>query len=139
MGAKVVLRLSIAVFAVAAASPALAQEGGETGGVIVGVAVDSIYGAPLRGAIIRVGETGSSGISDNAGRFRITGVPRGSHRVQVVHPLLDTLRLALRTTPRDFGDSTDPVGRDGRSREVPGRGSVDRVGDGGGIRDRRGY
>ena len=109
MGAKVVLRLSIAVFAVAAASPALAQEGGETGGVIVGVAVDSIYGAPLRGAIIRVGETGSSGISDNAGRFRITGVPRGSHRVQVVHPLLDTLRLALRTTPRDFGDSTELV------------------------------
>ena len=80
-----------------------------TGGVIVGIAIDSIYGAPLRGAIIHVGETGISGTTDSSGYYRIAGVPRGQHRLLVTHPLLDTLRLALRTIPRDFGDSTEII------------------------------
>jgi hypothetical protein len=102
-------KLILAASALLAAVPAYAQQPGEAGGIVVGIAVDSIYGAPLRGAIIRVAETGASATTDSAGRFRITGVPRGRHRVEVIHPLLDTLRLALRTVPREFGDSTEVV------------------------------
>ena len=101
--------LSSTALAITAAQAAFAQQTPDAGRVIVGIAVDSVYGRALRNAMVRIGETGVSGVSDSSGRFRITGIPAGQHRVQVIHPLLDTLRLLLRTTPREFGDSTSLV------------------------------
>lgn len=88
------------------AMPAGAQQGAHSSRVLFGLVVDSVYGGPLRGATVRVGETGVTATTDSAGRYRLTGIPAGHHRIDIVHPLLDTLRLALRTTPREFGDST---------------------------------
>ncbi len=77
----------------------------QSGSVISGFAVDSIRGAALSGAIVRVAGTELTATSDGAGRFKIAGVPAGKHRLEVVHPLLDTLRLALRTIPRETNGS----------------------------------
>ena len=104
------MRVTVAARAIALililALPADGQQAPDSGRVVFGITIDSINGRPLRDAIVRVGESGAAATSDSLGRFRITGVPAGSNRIHVIHPLLDTLRIALRTTPREFGDST---------------------------------
>ena len=66
-------------------------------GVIDGIAVDSLHRDVLRGAFLTVEGSSASAFSDSSGRFRIDSVPPGSHRIEVVHPLLDSLGIRLRT------------------------------------------
>ena len=82
------------------AVPLNGQEVARPAGVVAGVTIDSIHGGPLEGAIVRIAETNIHSTSDSLGRFVLTGVPRGAYRLELVHPLLDTLRLAIRTTAR---------------------------------------
>lgn len=67
--------------------------------VIEGLALDSLHQGYLRGATIMVEGASVLGISDSLGRFRIDNVPPGVRRVDIVHPLLDTLGIALQTAP----------------------------------------
>ncbi|MEO5903177.1 MAG: carboxypeptidase regulatory-like domain-containing protein [Gemmatimonadaceae bacterium] len=69
---------------------------------ISGVAVDSVRGGYLRGAIVSVSGTILSAITDSSGRFRIDGVPAGKRYLEVMHPLLDSLSLIVRSPEREL-------------------------------------
>src|SRR5687768_1555800 len=76
--------------------------------VITGVAVDSLRGGYLRGAIVAVSGTTLSGMTDSAGRFRVDSVPPGTRYLEVMHPLLDSIALTVRSPIRvlSAGDTT---------------------------------
>jgi len=67
-----------------------------------GVAMDSIHGEPLVGALIQVEGTGRIGATDSLGRFLIDSIKPGSYRLLVDHPLLDTLGITLVLAPMTF-------------------------------------
>lgn len=67
-----------------------------------GVAVDSLRGGLLAGAMLRVTGTTRVGVTDSLGRFHIDSVPAGSHAVELFHGLLDTLGVRVRTEPLTF-------------------------------------
>jgi hypothetical protein len=71
-------------------------------GVIEGVAVDSIHNAALGDALVTVRGTERSAITDSQGRFRIDSVPPGSWELELSHPTLDTIGVAVRTQPLQF-------------------------------------
>jgi len=72
--------------------------------ILTGVAVDSIRGGFLRGASVFVSGTALSATTDSSGRFRIEGIPSGTRTMEIQHPLLDSLGIALTTTPKSFGE-----------------------------------
>jgi hypothetical protein len=86
------------------ATPAIlsAQATSQAPATITGVAVDSVRGGYLRGAIVSVSGTTLSGMTDSLGRFRIDSVPAGSRYLEVMHPLLDSLSLVVRSPQRDI-------------------------------------
>ncbi|HEY2027418.1 MAG TPA: carboxypeptidase regulatory-like domain-containing protein [Gemmatimonadaceae bacterium] len=67
-----------------------------------GVAMDSVHGEPLVGALVQVEGTARMAVTDSLGRFLIDSVVPGPHRVLVDHPMLDTLGIALMTPPFNF-------------------------------------
>lgn len=69
--------------------------------------MDSIRGGYLQGAVVFIGGTTLSAVTNSAGRFRIDNVPAGTRVIEVQHPLLDTLAISLVTKPQTFvpGDS----------------------------------
>ena len=67
-----------------------------------GVAMDSLHGEPLAGALIQVEGTGRLGATDSLGRFLVDSILPGSYRLVVDHPLLDTLGIALVSPPMTF-------------------------------------
>jgi hypothetical protein len=69
---------------------------------ITGVAVDSVRGGYLRGATVIVNGTARSATTDSLGRFRIDSVPPGAHYLEVMHPLLDSLSLSVRSPSREL-------------------------------------
>jgi hypothetical protein len=73
-----------------------------TTGILQGVAIDSLHGEPLVGAIIQVEGTARLGASDSLGRFLIDSVPPGDYRLIVDHPLIDTLGISLVTPVMKF-------------------------------------
>lgn len=68
-----------------------------------GFVIDSIHGEPLTSASVMIEGTGRQGITDKNGHYRIDSIPPGKHRVVVLHPLLDTLGLVMRTPEYAFG------------------------------------
>ncbi len=77
-------------------------------GMIDGIAIDSIRGGVLRDAVILLSGTSFSAVTDSAGQFRMRNLPPGLHTLEVIHPLLDTFGIALRTQPLQLksNDST---------------------------------
>ena len=73
-----------------------------TMGYLQGVAIDSIHGAPLVNAIIQLSGTDRLAITDSLGRFLVDSVTPGSYKVEVDHPILDTLGILLTTAPMQF-------------------------------------
>lgn len=69
-------------------------------GILAGVTEDSIHGRLLKGAVVMIHGTALGAVSDSAGRFRIEGIPAGPYRVDIRHPFIDTLRIALGTRMR---------------------------------------
>jgi hypothetical protein len=67
-----------------------------------GVAMDSVHGDPLVGALIQVEGTGRIGATDSLGRFLVDSIKPGSYRLLVDHPLLDTLGISLVSAPMTF-------------------------------------
>ena len=85
-------------------APALPQAPApRTTGLLQGVAVDSLHGEPLVGALLTVEGTARMAITDSLGRFLIDSIAPGSRRVLVDHPMLDTLGIALVTPPLTIG------------------------------------
>ncbi len=76
--------------------------------VVSGVAVDSVRGGYLRGAIVSVSGTALSAMTDSGGRFRIDSVAPGVRHLEVMHPLLDSIALRVRSPDRELraGDTT---------------------------------
>ncbi|HEY2375748.1 MAG TPA: carboxypeptidase regulatory-like domain-containing protein [Gemmatimonadaceae bacterium] len=101
------LLLSSAIAALASVSAAAQNPPAgtsATAGVatIRGVVLDSLHDGSLAGALIRVENTTREGITDASGTYRIDSVPAGMRRLVVIHPLLDTLGIALVTPPMTF-------------------------------------
>ena len=71
-------------------------------GYLQGVAIDSVHGEPLIGALVQVEGTGRMGASDSLGRFLVDSILPGSYRLLVEHPLLDTLGISLVTPKMAF-------------------------------------
>ncbi len=71
-------------------------------GYLQGVAIDSVHGEPLSGALVQVEGTGRMGATDSLGRFLIDSILPGSYRLLVEHPLLDTLGISLVTPKMAF-------------------------------------
>ena len=76
--------------------------GSSTMGYLQGVAVDSIHGTPLVNATIQLSGTDRVGITDSLGRFLVDSIKPGSYKVDVDHPILDTLGILLSTAPMQF-------------------------------------
>src|SRR6187551_94254 len=76
--------------------------GSSTMGYLQGVAVDSIHGTPLVNATIQLSGTDRVGVTDSLGRFLVDSIKPGSYKVDVDHPILDTLGIMLSTAPMTF-------------------------------------
>lgn len=68
-------------------------------GTVFGIAVDSVRGGVLPGAIVSVRGSTRSAFTDSAGRFSIDSVAVGEVRLDLVHPFLDTLGIAVVSAP----------------------------------------
>lgn len=89
----------------AAAQQPVLQSGFAT---VTGVAIDSVRGGYLRGAIVSLSNTSRIAITDSLGRFRIDSISAGTYSLRLSHPLLDTLGLSVVTRPIELkqGDPT---------------------------------
>jgi hypothetical protein len=105
---KLFCALALASMAIAFGLDAQQPQPGR-GATLIGVAVDSIRGGHLRGASIFVSGTTLSAMSDSAGRFRLDGIPAGTHVIEVQHPFLDSLGLTLTTSQQSFTDGDSSV------------------------------
>jgi hypothetical protein len=76
--------------------------GSSTMGYLQGVAIDSIHDRPLVNAMVQLSGTDRVGITDSLGRFLIDSIKPGSYKVDVDHPILDTLGILLSTAPMQF-------------------------------------
>jgi hypothetical protein len=68
----------------------------------IGTVYDSVRLRPMGGARIRVDTSDLIAHTDPDGRFRLEGIPPGSHELRVEHPLLDTLGISLRSPVEQY-------------------------------------
>jgi len=66
---------------------------------VEGVAVDSLHRGFLRGAMLMVEGSSVTAATDSLGRFRLDSIPPGARRIDVMHPLLDSVGISLETKP----------------------------------------
>jgi hypothetical protein len=108
---RVLAAAAVVVLAALAAPTLRAQATPPTTGfsVLQGSVVDSIHGGPLVNASVMIEGTTRSGMTTAEGRYRIDSIPPGQHRVVVLHPLLDTIGIQMRTPAYPFaaGQSHD--------------------------------
>jgi len=89
-----------------ASAPAPAADAGAPVSGAVGVVGDSIHGGPLVGAVVSIVGTDRKGTTDSTGKFRIDSIPPGNYKLNMSHPLLDSLGVAIATNEVAF-----PAGR----------------------------
>ena len=94
----------VCILSLSSRAPVLRAQNSESAkfAVISGTAVDSIRGGYLIGAVVRVIGTTQAATTDSLGRFRIDGIAAGSHQIELIHPLLDTLGMVLKTPSIKF-------------------------------------
>jgi hypothetical protein len=98
------LNLAAALCLIAAASaraqsaPAAASGFSSASGVIV----DSLHDGPLVHANVIIEGTNRVGFTDKDGRYSVDSIPAGAHRVRVLHAVLDTVGISLRTPDVNF-------------------------------------
>jgi hypothetical protein len=63
----------------------------------VGTVYDSVRLKPMANALVRLDSTSLVATADENGRFRLDGIPPGSHYLRVEHPMVDTLAISLRS------------------------------------------
>jgi hypothetical protein len=92
----------VAAFGIGASPRSAAAQQGAMASVS-GSVIDSIHGGvPLPGAVVRINETNRQGTTDANGQFKIDSIPPGEHSLSLVHPLLDTLGVAINTRAVPF-------------------------------------
>ena len=96
---------ALGAFAAGAQTPPAAPPAGVA--TVRGLVTDSLHETAVKGALVRVDNTTHENITDSLGRFRIDSVPTGTHRLVVVHPLLDTLGISLVTAPISLAAGDD--------------------------------
>jgi Carboxypeptidase regulatory-like domain len=69
---------------------------------VQGFVMDSVHNSPLAGADVIVEGASRSGMTNADGHYRIDSVPPGQHRIMVLHPVLDTLGIQMRTPAYAF-------------------------------------
>ncbi len=94
-----IYRMFWSALAIAAVLGASANAQSVTGGTVFGIAVDSVRGGYLPGAIVSIRGTTRSAFTDSLGRFSIENVPAGNLRLELVHPFLDTLGISVVSSP----------------------------------------
>lgn len=62
---------------------------------LTGTVWDSTAAGPLTGAEVFLRGTGYNTVTDSAGHFELTGLPRGRYGLDIRHPRLDTLNVVL--------------------------------------------
>ena len=67
-----------------------------------GTIVDSLHESPLVHANVIIEGTTRVGFTDQDGRYRIDSIPAGKWRVRVLHAVLDTVGITLRTPEITF-------------------------------------
>ncbi len=68
-----------------------------------GYVTDSVHSTPLVNAIVLVEGTDRTGKVDASGHYTVDSIPAGSHHLQILHPILDTLSMGpMRTPPIPF-------------------------------------
>ena len=92
----------VAVSAQTPSSSASRTSAAQSFAIIEGVVRDNLHRDYLRGAILTVEGAKAGAVSDSLGRFRLDSVPPGTRRIEVEHPLLDTLGIRLRTEPLEL-------------------------------------
>lgn len=108
--AVTVAACSVAQAASAQASAATPPSVHDTGFASVrGVVFDSLNGVPLVGASIRVEGTNLNAVTGADGSFALDSIPAGERRMAVLHPLLDTLGIAMISRPLAFVGGTPAV------------------------------
>jgi hypothetical protein len=76
-----------------ALAPAVEEGTARAAGAVAGVVYDSARQRPLAGARVFLSGTVYAASSDDAGRFRIAGVPPGRYDVAFTHPALDSVAV----------------------------------------------
>src|SRR5262249_34982226 len=102
---RVVSAIAACMLALAATRSLLAQGAPAPSqlSALQGFVLDSIHDGGLANAVVIIEGTGRTGITQADGRFRVDSIPVGKHRIMVMHPLLDTLGVVMRTPdPLDF-------------------------------------
>ncbi len=61
----------------------------------IGVAIDSVHGGPLAGAVVSIAGTDRQATTDSAGQFRIDSVPPGTYKLALFHPVLDSVGVSI--------------------------------------------
>src|SRR5688572_22874680 len=98
MRPSTVFRVAMAVTVLAAILPRESSGQQPAFSGVAGTVIDSIHGVvPLPNATVMVGSTGRKAVTDAEGRFRIDSIPAGDHSLTLIHPLLDTLNVAITT------------------------------------------
>jgi len=69
---------------------------------VKGFLIDSVHNGPLAKALVVIEGASRSGMTDGDGHYRIDSVPPGPHRINVLHPVLDTLGVLMRTPEIPF-------------------------------------
>jgi len=103
MRSSIVICLAVAALLGGGGAPRsmAAQQGAMAG--LAGSVIDSIHGGvPLAGAVVRVNDTKLQATTDANGQFKIDSIPPGEHSLSLVHPLLDTLGVAINTRAVPF-------------------------------------
>ena len=79
-------------------APPAAPTAADSFAVLIGVVFDSIHGTPLAGATVRLDGKASRAARTGAnGQFMLDSVAPGEYVLELLHPLLDTLGVSLRT------------------------------------------
>jgi hypothetical protein len=69
---------------------------------VQGVVMDSVHNSPLANANVIVEGVSRSAMTNADGHYRIDSIPPGQHRIMVLHPVLDTLGIQMRTPAYPF-------------------------------------
>jgi len=97
-----VVRIPAIFLAFAVVASARAQEPAPSGAMVLGTVYDSVRLRPAAGAVIRVDSSSLTATADSLGRFRIIGIPPGSHALWMETPILDTLGVTIHSPSEQF-------------------------------------
>jgi len=103
MRSSIVICLAVIGLLGAGVAPrsAAAQQGAMAS--VTGSVIDSIHGGvPLAGAVVKIVDTKLQATTDKNGHFQIDSIPPGEHAITLIHPLLDTLGVAINTKAVPF-------------------------------------